>query len=152
MRLQRLGLSLIEVLIALAVIGVAFGILAVTQVGNLRISAESRLASQATEIANTELEGAVRCLLSTRTAFESVGVDCVDEVGAFTDGRFEGLVEVRQLGDAYEQEGLLVVTARITEPVQAVFARLVSCIDVQPAPAIADHPPCPEPVVSVTGP
>lgn len=52
----RQGLSLIEMLIALAIISIAFGALALVQVSNLRASSRSRLTTDAKAVANQVLE------------------------------------------------------------------------------------------------
>ena len=52
----RAGFSVIEMLIALAVIGIAFAALAVVQVGNLRASSRSRLTTDTKAVANQVLE------------------------------------------------------------------------------------------------
>ncbi|WP_038056250.1 type IV pilus modification PilV family protein [Thermus amyloliquefaciens] len=54
--MKRQGLTLIEVLIALAVIGIAFGALLMSQVSNLRASAQSRYATDAKAAAVRVLE------------------------------------------------------------------------------------------------
>lgn len=55
-RRRQSGLSLIELLIALAVIAIAFGALALVQVNNLRASSRSRLTTDVKAVANQELE------------------------------------------------------------------------------------------------
>ena len=53
---RQSGLSLIELLIALAVIAIAFGALALVQVNNLRASSRSRLSTDVKAVANQVLE------------------------------------------------------------------------------------------------
>lgn len=53
---KRSGVTVIELLIALAIIGVAFGALLMTQVSNLRASQNARLASDVKAAANRVLE------------------------------------------------------------------------------------------------
>lgn len=55
-RRAREGLSVIEMLIALAIIGIAFGALALVQVSNLRASSRSRLTTDVKAVANQVLE------------------------------------------------------------------------------------------------
>lgn len=65
MRQGLKGFSLAEVLIALAVIGVAFGALALTQVTNLRASVTARTATDVKAAANLVLEGVMADVLET---------------------------------------------------------------------------------------
>jgi prepilin-type N-terminal cleavage/methylation domain-containing protein len=65
MRRTAHGFSLAEVLIALAVIGVAFGALALTQVTNLRASVTARSATDVKAAANLVLEGVMAEVLAT---------------------------------------------------------------------------------------
>jgi len=59
------GFTLAEVLIALAVIGVAFGALALTQVTNLRASVTARTATETKAAANLVLEAILAEVLTT---------------------------------------------------------------------------------------
>jgi prepilin-type N-terminal cleavage/methylation domain-containing protein len=54
--MKRQGLTLVETLIALAVVGIAFGALLLSQVSNLRASAQSRYATDAKAAAVRVLE------------------------------------------------------------------------------------------------
>ncbi|MFW8120702.1 type IV pilus modification PilV family protein, partial [Klebsiella pneumoniae] len=54
--MKREGLTLVETLIALAVVGIAFGALLLSQVSNLRASAQSRYATDAKAAAVRVLE------------------------------------------------------------------------------------------------
>ena len=136
------GLTLLEVLIALALIGVAFAVLATTQVQALRIGSDSREASDATEYANRRLEAEVNALL-TPTSFEAA-----HDAGAVTvpidDGRYQGFISVAPAGGSYLQEGLMHVEVEMTSPADVQFDRLVSCLDVTPPPSVALPSPCPE--------
>lgn len=145
---HRGGLSLIELLIALAIIAVAFAALAVTQVGNLRITSESRLASEATELANEHLEAAYECVVRSPENFRAAAELCGDGRD-ISQGRFEGHLTVGPLGEgtAYHEEGVVLIRADITTPSSVTFARVVSCMDVEPAPAIAAPGPCPPAVI-----
>ena len=147
------GLTLIEVLIALAIIGVTFGVLAVTQVSNLQISSAARAESRAAAEANTVLETVVACIVRSHVAFESAlaGTGCDQPLGTGFEGSVDYGSAVTSLvddsGDPVDYDdpgGNVRVTVRITEPSSVVFSRLVSCIDVQPPPAIARPGPCPE--------
>jgi prepilin-type N-terminal cleavage/methylation domain-containing protein len=83
---SRSGFTLAEVLIALAVIGVAFGALALTQVTNLRASVTARTATETKAAANLALERLLAQVLETTGdgteaspfvfAFDAFYLDC----------------------------------------------------------------------------
>lgn len=143
------GLTLIEVLIALAIIGVTFGVLAVTQVSNLQISAAARDESRATAQGNAIIEEIVACIVSSPEAFETAltgsGCPYEDDERVSYGGAAIALEHEEGGLVAYDDPGGTIrVTVRISEPSPVVFSRIVSCIDVEPPPAIARPWPCPE--------
>ncbi|HKI57703.1 MAG TPA: type II secretion system protein [Trueperaceae bacterium] len=66
MRLER-GFTIIELLIALAIIGIAFVALALTEVNNLKASSRTRIASEAKTVATNVLESKVSDILRVDT-------------------------------------------------------------------------------------
>ena len=139
--MRRRGFTLLEVLLALAIIGITFAVLAATQVTTLQVTSESRRASMATEYANRLLENAVQDVLASFEAHAAAGSqDCDDSI----DEEYSGSCTIETVGSGYLEEGLLRVTVTLTEPASVSFSRLVSCMDVQPPPTIADPAPCPE--------
>lgn len=141
--MRRRGFTLLEVLLALAIIGVAFGVLAATQVTTLGVTAESRRASDATGFANGELERAVQAvLLDFAGTVSACAAGCLETHGS-GGGRFVGTTTTEPVGSGYLDAGLMRVTVTLTAPAPVSFTRLVSCIDVHPAPSIAAPFPCP---------
>ena len=138
--MMRRGFTLLEVLLALAVIGITFAVLAATQVTTLQVTSDSRRASVATEYANTMLENAVQDVLTNYSARVSAGSQaCVEPIAQ----GFTGSCTVETVGSGYLEAGLMRVTVTLTEPAPVSFSRLVSCMDVQPPPTIAAPAPCP---------
>lgn len=66
------GLTVIEVLIALAVIAAAFAVLAYAQVTNLKASSRMRVASEAKSVAESVLESKVAEVLNVYTSGNSI--------------------------------------------------------------------------------
>lgn len=140
------GLTLAEILIAVAIIGIAFGALALTQVTTLQVNAESRRASDTTEYANDVLEERTQTILAdfatVQTSCPSPG-SCSNDID---DDPFQGTVSWGTVGNGYLEEGLVEITVSMTAPSTLSFSRVVSCIDVNPPPSVAVPGPCPEPV------
>lgn len=140
------GLTLAEVLIAVAIIGIAFGVLAMTQVTTLRVNAESRRASETTEYANSVLEQRTQTILAD---FGGQQTSCPSATACsrtINDGAFQGTETWGVAGTGYLEEGIFEVSVAMTAPSELSFSRVVSCIDVNPAPSVAVPDPCPEPV------
>lgn len=76
---RRHGFSLIEMLIALAVIGIAFAALALVQVSNLRASSRSRLSTDVKAVANQVLEQKMSQVLGVDESTTSTS--CSDSYG-----------------------------------------------------------------------
>lgn len=68
MKVRVNGLTLIEVLLALAIVGIAFAALAVSQVSNLRSSSRSRMLTEAKTVASSVLEQEMNAVLQKQTA------------------------------------------------------------------------------------
>jgi prepilin-type N-terminal cleavage/methylation domain-containing protein len=140
------GFTLLELLIALAIIGIVFGVLAMTQVTTLQVTSESRRASDATEFANRELEQEMRTILADFAARQidcAVGSPCTREVA---NGRLAATVTSEVEGTGYLEAGLIRITVVATAPAAVEFSRVVSCMDVDPPPSIALPSPCPDPL------
>ncbi len=140
--MNRRGLTLVEVLIALAIIGAAFSVLVLTQTTTMRVGNDSRKASDATEFANRVLEVRVRTILGD---FAGVQASCTASpcVATVSEGRYLGSESWQTAGSSYLNQGLVQVTITMQEPAPVSFTRAVSCIDVNPPPSVALPNPCP---------
>lgn len=132
------GLTLVEVLIALVLIAVAFVALTYTQVLNLRVTTDSRQASSATQVANEYLEVLVQRILANYASYQSCpsGAHCSGR-GVQVDG-FTVDYDISR-GAGYQFEGLIFVDLHVDGPASAQLQHYVSCMDVDPPPTVA-HP------------
>jgi prepilin-type N-terminal cleavage/methylation domain-containing protein len=79
----RVGFTLIEVLIALAVIGIAFAALGFAQLTNLRASTSSRLVTETKSAANLVLEEVLNEVLKTESGCDRLADAWCDENGVY---------------------------------------------------------------------
>lgn len=139
------GLTVVEVLIALVVMAVALAALALTQVTTMRVNADSRRMSDATDFANDLLEAKTREVLADFTdqlAACATPASCSTDLSEY-DSRYQGTLTWGRLGGDYLDEGLIGISVQVTSPTRVEFSRTVSCIDVNPAPSVASPAPCP---------
>lgn len=169
MRRQQ-GFTLTEVLIAVAVIGITFGALALVQVTNLRASVSARLLTDTKAAANIVLEGLMAQVLATR---ENGGVRQFD----FNDFYWSCPTPVRPPPDALPVvvprtctgtrtigdvtvahsirgesgvlgEGVLTITVTATHRHGGQTLTLgdrITCYDIYPSPTTTAPEPCPRP-------
>ncbi len=138
------GLTIIEVLIALAVIGVLFAALAVTQVGTFRVTSQSQRASVATQAASKEVDGLSRTVLADFATYNnctaSSGAPCS---GGFSRSGASGTYTVLPLGTtSYLTNGVIKITVHVTKPTNLTLDTNVSCIDQDSAPTVASPSSC----------
>jgi prepilin-type N-terminal cleavage/methylation domain-containing protein len=167
----RGGLTLVEMLIALAIMGVLFAGLAYMQVTSMRGSATSRAAADAKGEANRVLERVVEDVVFVDTStdpdtfnFESYYDACGpngtggDECdGSTAAGDLEGFERDPNVettwsiepvpGTSIEQEGVLsiAVTSRHDRGANITLGSAISCYDVFPSPTATTPEPCPTP-------
>lgn len=173
--MRRSGLTIIEVLIAMAILGIAFGALLFNQLSNLRTSARMRLVTeikaaltQVLEAKNAEVlakSGSIYafddyywgCPSAVANASSIIGrpLNSVACSGNSTVGRVT--VSWSVSGESGIQgEGLILLSARgsianmSTSP-QVALIRRVSCYDVYPSPTRDAPAPCPTPTASGGG-
>jgi prepilin-type N-terminal cleavage/methylation domain-containing protein len=178
MRTRVRGFTLIEVLIALAVIGIAFAAMALIQVNNLRATASARLASEVKAAANVVLEEQMSLVLATTTdpstgdktyAFNDFYWSCptlvTPSAGALavvTSRTCSGDDEIGDVEVNYRirgesgvlGEGLLtiIVTANHKLGTQSLtLGDRVTCYDVYPSPTSLAPEPCPKPTAAGAG-
>lgn len=140
-RLPSRGLTIVEVLIALVIIGVAFVALTYTQVLNLRVTSDSKRASEATQVANEYLEILVQRILADYASFQSCpsGGHC-----AASGVNYRGYSVDYSIsrGAGYQFEGLILVSLEVDGPASAELQHYVSCMDVDPPPTVANPGVC----------
>jgi prepilin-type N-terminal cleavage/methylation domain-containing protein len=178
MRRTVQGFSLAEVLIALAVIGVAFGALALTQVTNLRASVTARAATDVKAAANVVLESVMAQVLETSKdedgdfifSFNDFYWSCptavtpssgslpvVDDARTCMDTQPVGDIDVefRIAGESgILGEGVLTITVTATQPTSGQTLTIgdrVTCYDIYPSPKSTAPAPCPTPTVAGGG-
>jgi prepilin-type N-terminal cleavage/methylation domain-containing protein len=177
MRRRSHGFSLAEVLIALAVIGVAFGALALTQVTNLRASTTARTATDVKAAANLVLEGLMAEVLATRVVsgvrqfdFNDYYWTCPTVVNPLPAGAIPvvtartctGNETVGDVGVAYRiageggviGEGVLTITVTATHAGNGQTLTIgdrITCYDIYPSPTSTAPEPCPTPIAAGGG-
>jgi prepilin-type N-terminal cleavage/methylation domain-containing protein len=176
MRRTDQGFSLAEVLIALAVIGVAFGALALTQVTNLRASVTARAATDVKAAANLVLEGVMADVLGTRVVSGALQFDFNDfywscptpvtpsagSLPVVTTRTCTGTETVDGVNVAFRiagepgilGEGVLTITVTATQPTSGQTLTIgdrVTCYDIYPSPTSTAPAPCPTPTVAGGG-
>ena len=164
------GLTLVEVLIALAVVGIAFAAMAFIQTNNLRMTTNARLTTDVKAAANQVLESVMSDVLATTIsggsklyAFNDYYWTCPTQVappaGALpvvsrpscTGSRTIGDVEVNHsiAGESgVTGEGVLTVTVTAVHAnggQRLTLGDRVTCYDVYPSPTSLAPEPCPTP-------
>lgn len=170
------GLTLVEVLIALIVVGIAFVAMAFIQTNNLRMTTNARLTTDVKAAANQVLEQVMADVLETSTtggvkyfAFNDYYWTCPTQLtppagalavvlrpscsGDSTVGNVT--VDYEIVGESgVTGEGVLTVTvtALHTDGGQRLtLGDRVTCYDVYPSPTSLAPQPCPTPTVSGGG-
>ncbi len=173
---QDKGLTIVEVLIALAVVGIAFAAMAFIQTNNLRMTTNARLTTDVKAAANQVLESVMNKVLATTVsggtktyAFNDYYWTCPTQLtppaGALPVSSRPACTGTTTIGDvavAHEVAGESGVTGEgvLTITVTAVHShggqRLtlgdrVTCYDVYPSPTSLAPEPCPTPTSSGGG-
>jgi len=136
--MRREGLTLIEVLIAMAFIGIVFAALAALQIGNLRITRAATLETARLEVALEQFESIKRSIEGNFDTFKS---DCTVAspppkcTVSDSEGRFEWEASIS--GDTIDEDGLVSVVVLVSDSLGSItFRQYVSCLDV----ATGDRP------------
>lgn len=143
--MNRSGLTLVEILVAIVIIAVAFMALANSQIMNLRVTRDSQLASISTQIANLAIERATKMVLENGF---SCGGACT---GTFNNLKVRGTdysatyTITLPAGNTGALRGLALIRVEVEEPYPVSFSQYVSCMDVYPPPSIGAPAPCPGP-------
>lgn len=173
------GLTLVEVLIALVLVGIAFVAMALVQTNNLRMTTNARLTTEVKTAANQVLESVMSEVLDTtpdptvvpggrRFAFNDFYWSCPTHLTppsgvtiplrpACTGTRTFGDVSVdfAVSGDSgVTGEGVLTVAVTATHTrggQQLTLGDKVTCYDVYPSPTSLAPQPCPTPTAAGGG-
>lgn len=159
------GFSLIEVLVALAVISIVFSVLLFSQVGNLQISARTRVSSDMKAEAQRVLERQTANVLAsvtvagvTRQQFDqyywgcpnvssnkpsSLTITITSSDCSGTSGNTTWSVAGKS---GYAGEGLIEITVTTAGSGGSSYAlgNLISCYDAYPTPTADTPTPCPQ--------
>jgi len=134
------GLTLVEVLVAMAIVAIAVVALTMTQATSLRLSRDSVEASNATQVANEELEVLTQRILENYLAYQAcpgAGI-CT---GSHARGNYSVSYSIAR-GVGYEWDGLVRVEVVVDGPSRAELEYFVSCMDVSPPPTVANPGVC----------
>lgn len=170
---MRKGFTIIEVLIALAILGIAFTALLMNQLSNLRTTARMRLVTEIKSGVTQVLEGKTAEVLAktgnsiTDFAFYDYYWGCPTPVSGASAVIGRPLNSVSCQGDStvgrvqvswaisgeggLEGEGLILLTAtgtvsNVPNSPRVGLVHRVSCYDVYPSPTQDAPAPCPKPV------
>lgn len=174
---QHKGLTLVEVLIALVVVGIAFAAMAFIQTNNLRMTTNARLTTHVKAAANQVLESVMSSVLATSVDFSGNKVyafndyywNCptaqVPPAGALPVVNRPACTGTQNVGDVVVTyavagesgvtgEGVLTVTVTAQHPSggqRLTLGDRVTCYDVYPSPTSLAPEPCPKPVAAGGG-
>lgn len=139
---QTQGLTLIEVLIAIVIIAVAFIALASSQLTNLRVTRDSELASLATQTANEELEYLIQAILDDYVSYQACPGAADICSGTRSEGSFTVDYDISHDDATYSLKGLILVEINVSGPSSATLSHYVSCMDVSPPPTVTTPGAC----------
>lgn len=123
--MQNRGITLVELLIALAVLGVAFGVLVFSQVTNYRATARAGLVSQVKDTATQILENQVGVVLADFTRYYN-GCPTGSETGCYGPG----FLINSGIDEGLEGEGqILIQSSATSQGITINLATKVSCYD-----------------------
>lgn len=131
---RRSGLTIIEVLIALAIIGALFAVLAVTQVSTFKITRQSQTASSAMQVAASELDDLSRKVLADYADYAQCPTATVTCSGSVQTSGATGTFAITKdattfSGGSSPGTDVLDISVSITKPAPVSLATKVSCID-----------------------
>lgn len=136
MRSSIRGITLIEALIAIAIIGIVFAVLASAQITNLRITSDARADTNLLAVAVREFEGVRTRVLSDFASYHrgcatapaddvEVGVDCGAEGAGFE------IVGPNGDDEDFVREGTVLVRIAVEDGRgnELEFSQVLSCLD-----------------------
>lgn len=126
------GLTVVEVLVAVALIAIVFAALAAMQVNSLRMTRASQQSSEATQIAVDQLNELTVEILGRYVEYQGCPGSGPVDPGCTDAGRTVGDFNVAHSisrGSGYESSGLVQVSVVVTGPATASLSTFVSCMD-----------------------
>ncbi|ADD27414.1 type II secretion system protein [Meiothermus ruber] len=143
--MQNRGITLVELLIALAVLGVAFGVLVFSQVTNYRATARAGVVSQVKDTATQILENQVGVVLANFTRYYN-GCPTGSETGCYGSG----FLINSGIDEGLDGEGqILIQSSATSQGITINLATKVSCYDGfasrTAAIGVGSLEPCPRP-------
>lgn len=162
------GVTLIEVLVALIFFSLALMVLANLQVTNLRVTRDSRIMSEATQLANDVQEAVQREVFSNFNEYKKCGISgktttvtcektSLTGVTVPADYSFKAVitgmynepadpaVETRPMSE-FQNEGLIKVAIEVSGQSSLGFTAYLSCYDEQGGIDLTNKGNCPDPV------
>lgn len=139
----RRGFTIVEALIALAVLAVVVSALALTQVTTLRVGGRSERTSVATQAGIAELDHQRRLVQADFLGYWS---DCGSGSGVnrCAGSSASGVTyEIEHAPSGYGTDGVIAIHVDVTEPAPAHFDSYVSCLDQAHEPTVVDPSRCP---------
>lgn len=143
------GVTLIELLIALAVLATVLVVFVHAQVASLRVTGQSQQDSIATQVASRAMERVTHKLLANRFSCAGGASPDLSCTGKFSDIEVQGLtfeatydIALPAGPDESELAWMALITVSVAEPAGVEFRRYVSCLDVDPPPGFDDPDPC----------
>lgn len=146
----RAGLTVTEVLIALVIASIVLASVAGTRMGLERLSHEARAETLALQVADDTLNTTRRLITSTPASFNTHAAcpstpNSAPCLTTFNSRGVTGTITTTPTGNTYTQAGLITITITVTHPHQLTLAGYASCLDLFPAPSVAEPTPCPTP-------
>lgn len=138
----RKGLTLVEVLIALAVIAISLVVLAQSQITNLRVTRDAQLTSVAMQFGNEAVEEVTQKVLDRFEDYRDCSGTGTQCAGTSEEGAFEVAYEVHDMGSDYLVAGLMRVDVVVDGPSSVRLSHYVSCMDVDPPPTVTGPETC----------
>jgi prepilin-type N-terminal cleavage/methylation domain-containing protein len=127
--MQTRGITLVELLIALAIIGVAFGVLVYAQISHLQATARAGLVSQVKDTATQTLENQVGVVLANFTRFYQ-GCPTGNESGTGFVCSGPGFIINSGIDEGLLGEGQVMIHASAaSQGISITLATRVSCYD-----------------------
>lgn len=142
---RQAGLTIIEVLVAITILGIIMAALAYMQISTIRMTGDSAQDSEAMQTAIQVLDSKISKMLLDSTTFENYSKCPMTTAVACTTSLADvsGTVTIDGSDKGYQAKGLIEVMVRITSPGKASVSYFVSCMDLHPVPTVAEPYPCP---------